>query len=1085
MFLRSLPALLFLSLVLAWPPDASGQTPAGWQQHVAYEMDVTLFADDHELKGYQRLVYTNNSPDTLYTAYYHLYFNAFNPQSAMAARNRVLPDPDSRVVPRIFNLGPEEIGYHKIRSLTQDGEPVDFTITGTVMRVDLAHPILPGASTVFEMRYYSQVPLQTRRSGRDNREGIDFSMSQWYPKIAAYDGRGWHPDPYIGREFYAPFGSFDVEITAPAEYTIGGTGVLQNPEEVDHGYDQTGLWRPDAAAYAPTDSLTWHFVAERVHDFAWAADPDYIHERFEAEGVTYHLLYQPRVEDNWEPMDRWVPTLIQFYSEAYGPYPYPQFTAIQAGDGGMEYPMVNFLTGRRSPRSLLGVTAHEAAHEWFYAILATNESDYAWMDEGFTSYATAEAMAYILGRPPNHTSAYLSVLQFQYLDLFERLNTPADWFTTNAAYGVASYPGGEMVVDMLGYVISDPLLAEWLEEYYERFKFRHPSPFDLERLAENVSGLHLDWYFEQFLNTTRRLDYALEGFYPAPARGGEWQATIILERQDEIVMPADVRITFADGSEQWVTVPLGVMQGHKPVPDDWIVGEPWQWPFPEYTITIRGLESRPVGATLDPLGKTPDYNRLNNTAGFPVEARFLRPPGQDWFDYRIGWRPLAQYASNFGFGLGLTARGQYLFGKHRLDATLKLWPQVVFSGGEEPELEGFFEREGPPGPDPVIDNPIDASWFTGVDYELTYATNLRDFGPLATLEVSAEKHLGFLENTITFSKPLAPILADYDARLTASLVHQLNPTDRVFGRFEDMFRSQIICYDPYWPCGPAGPDPALSTFTRYVNAFQKEHMLSARVGVEVESGNGDRVAAMLEVGSSLDGPGAGAVLNPDPDLRQTATRFLLEATKTAPLGPLTARADFAFGFGDEDLVLYKQFRLGAASFEERWRDAAFRTAAAPFHAPLADAHLAAFSSAGPVAYLLAADDGDVRNPVGGTPVGQTLVAGRLALSTGSLSESDWLAPLRSEPFSGIGEVWNDGAFLAGFEAENLLADAGIGVRYDVSEVDALSRWIRQSEVLQGLEIVAKFPLWASDPERIDAGQDPLAFRWLIGISVGE
>ncbi|PSQ71560.1 MAG: aminopeptidase, partial [Bacteroidetes bacterium QH_2_64_26] len=197
----------FIAAMLLCVPTAFGQSSSQWQQHVDYEMDIRLNPETHQVDGRQRLTYTNNSPDTLRTVYYHLYFNAFHPESMFAERHRHLPDPDGRTVPRIFNLGPDEQGWHEIESLTQDGTPVSFDVNDTVMRVDLAAPIPPGTSTTFEMDYRSQVPLQTRRSGRDSRgDEIDYTMTQWYPKMAAYDERGWHANFYVNREYYAPYG---------------------------------------------------------------------------------------------------------------------------------------------------------------------------------------------------------------------------------------------------------------------------------------------------------------------------------------------------------------------------------------------------------------------------------------------------------------------------------------------------------------------------------------------------------------------------------------------------------------------------------------------------------------------------------------------------------------------------------------------------------------------------------------------------------------------------------------------------------------------------------------------------------------
>ncbi|MDX1532284.1 MAG: M1 family peptidase, partial [Rhodothermales bacterium] len=244
MLRRLLPVLLLAAAL----PTPMAQQAAPWQQEVRYEIDVVLLADRHRLRGTERVAYTNNSPDTLRHVFFHLYFNAFQPTSLMAERNRHLPDPDPRVVPRIFELEEDEQGWHEILALTQDGEAVDWRVYDTVLEVTPVRPIHPGETTTFELAFRSQVPLQTRRSGRDSREGIAFSMTQWYPKVAAYDAIGWHADPYVGREFYGPFATFDVRITAPADHVLGATGVLQNPAAVGHGYDATA----DSGGAGPT-----------------------------------------------------------------------------------------------------------------------------------------------------------------------------------------------------------------------------------------------------------------------------------------------------------------------------------------------------------------------------------------------------------------------------------------------------------------------------------------------------------------------------------------------------------------------------------------------------------------------------------------------------------------------------------------------------------------------------------------------------------------------------------------------------------------------------------------------------------------
>src|SRR5690606_16117329 len=236
----NLNTILSLAVVCTTAIAAFAQNTSYWQQQADYVMHIDMDVKKHQYKGIQELKYTNNSPDTLDFVFYHLYFNAFQPDSEMDIRSRTIEDPDSRVGDRISKLSPEEIGYIRPTKFTQDGKPLDYVIKGTVMKVNLKNPMLPGATSVFKMEWDAQVPLQIRRSGRDNAEGVAYTMTQWFPKIAEYDFEGWHADPYIAREFYSVWGNYDVKITIDAAYTIGGTGYLQNPSEVGHGYTSPG-----------------------------------------------------------------------------------------------------------------------------------------------------------------------------------------------------------------------------------------------------------------------------------------------------------------------------------------------------------------------------------------------------------------------------------------------------------------------------------------------------------------------------------------------------------------------------------------------------------------------------------------------------------------------------------------------------------------------------------------------------------------------------------------------------------------------------------------------------------------------------
>jgi hypothetical protein len=1046
--------LFFVVGLLFLVAPALGQSPESWQQRVDYDMDITLHADDHKYTGEQTLTYTNNSPDTLHTVYYHLYFNAFEPGSMFAERHRHLPDPDGRTVPRIFNLTPDEQGWHKVRSLTQDGQSVEYDVTDTVMRVDLAEPIPPGASTTFDLSWKAQVPLQTRRSGRDSRgDSIDYTMTQWYPKMAEYDERGWHANFYVNREYYAPFGSFDVEITLPAEYTIGATGLLQNPEEIGHGYDieGNGTWRP-SDGLPDSDSLTWHFTAEDVHNFAWSADPDYVHDKVEEDGTTHHILYKPSVAEQWEPLKNDMPELTAYFNEQYGDYPYPQMTVAQGGDGGMEYPMFTVVSSYDGPafeekssrRSVLGTTVHEFAHMWYYAALGSNEADYAWMDEGFTTYATAEGMAHLTDGTANHSPTSLVWLHKQ--GLYEQFSTPADWFETNTAYGVTSYPGGAHLVDMLGYVMGEDNRDQWLKRYLRERAYQHPDPYDLELFAEQESGLMLDWYFYQFTRSTRELDDAI-GDLENTSTGDGYEASFTLERKGKIRMPHDVKLTLEDGSTQWVNVPIASMHGHKPVPDDWIVTDPWPWVDPDNRFTVE-VPAPVESATLDPNERTPDVNRLNNSTDFPLKTRFLHAPESNWSRYELGIRPLAGYAHDFGFGGGVQARGQYFLGEHALRATVTLWPEVLFSGGDDPALVENNQSV------PIfIQTPDTGSWFDGLDYEFSYERAFSPIGPRATLAVSAAKHLGVLENRLDLQVPLRAPLSEVDERLKFSLIQQYNPSDRAFG-IRRTARSVSS------PCVPPTNCPTFPSVTEITNPWNQAHAVSGRLDYSIARGD-KRVSAFAELGGTLNGAGQ-------------ASRIGLNTQQTTSLGPLEGRLNFRLGLGADQLLPTKQFVLGGRSIEAQWRNDTYRQTSAAFEQPVSDAHLVGFGPSGPVAYLRSGRSG---------LSGENVISGRFSVEGTPVPQVNPLSPLNLSAFSGLGTVWSRGAFLSGFTADALVADAGFGARYSISEIPHLDRWTAQSDFLQGLDVVAKFPVWASDPGLIEPNEDELAFRWLIGVEL--
>lgn len=606
---QTLPKTTFFVFCLFFILNAWSQSTR-WQQRVAYKMDIKMDVKTHQFKGLQELLYFNNSPDTLYNVYYHLYFNAFQPGSMMDIRSLTITDPDGRVGDRISKLKPDEIGFQKILSLKQNGRPLTYEVAGTILEVQLNEPILPGNKATFVMDFEAQVPKQIRRSGRNNAEGIDYSMSQWYPKMAEYDYMGWHPNPYVGREFHGVWGDFDVKITIDPKYVIGGTGYLQNAEEIGHGYEAPGTKVPEHKK-----DITWHFKAEDVMDFVWAADPDYTHDIAQVPGgPRLHFFYQKNqnTEENWSKLPGITVRAFQYMNERFGVYPYEQYSVIQGGDGGMEYPMATLITGNRSISGLVGVTVHELVHSWFQHLLGTNESLYAWMDEGFTTYATNETIKYITNSNSlnPHRGSYMSYIALVNSGAEEPSSLHADHFNTNRAYSISAYSKGAVFLNQLSYIMGQEDFDKGMLKYFNTWKYRHPNPNDFIRIMEKQSGMVLDWYLNYWIHTTKTIDYGI-----GRVKDNGKSTTITLERLDEIPMPIDLEVTYTNGDKETYYIPLRIMRNEKKNDrgKKLILQEDWPWTNPQYDLVIPKRRSDISEIKIDPSGRLADINNQNNT----------------------------------------------------------------------------------------------------------------------------------------------------------------------------------------------------------------------------------------------------------------------------------------------------------------------------------------------------------------------------------------------------------------------------------------------------------------------------------------
>jgi len=612
----NIKTLKTFALFLSISTLALAQQSSYWQQKVDYQMDVDFNVKDFTYTGTQQLIYTNNSPDELNKVFIHLYYNAFQPGSEMDIRLQNIADPDRRMITedkksRIASLTPEQIGYLHISEVTQDGASVSFVEEGTIAKIILDQPLASGASTTFKLKFSGQIPEQIRRSGRNSKEGVALSMSQWYPKLAEYDYEGWHATPYIAREFHGVWGDFDVKITIDKDYTVGGTGYLQNPQEIGHGY-QT----PGTQVKTRGKKLTWHFKAPMVHDFMWAADPNYIHDvRQMEDGPTLHFFYKNDEEliENWKKLQPKTEEAMRFFSKNVGKYPYDQYSVVQGGDGGMEYAMSTLITGSRDFGSLVGVMAHEMAHSWFQHILATNETKHSWMDEGFTSFISSLCMNQLMEKNLDNPfeGSYRGYRALVNSGKEQPQTTHSDRYDLNFAYSIAAYSKGSVFLSQLGYIIGQENLMKTIRKYYEDFKFKHPTPNDIKRVAEKVSDMELDWYLTDWTKTTNTIDYGIKSV-EENANGTK----IVLERKGLMPMPIDLLVVYKDGSSETFYAPLRMMYGQKenPYPTiDRTVLKSWPWAYPTYEITIDKPMNSIKGIQIDPSGLMADIDLENNS----------------------------------------------------------------------------------------------------------------------------------------------------------------------------------------------------------------------------------------------------------------------------------------------------------------------------------------------------------------------------------------------------------------------------------------------------------------------------------------
>ncbi len=700
--------------------------PGYWQQDVHYTIQADINEQTNVIDAKQKLVYYNNSPNDLRVVYFHLYQNAFTKNSYLSDLHESNGEP-------VNDLGKYQAAGlgTVVENLKVNGKKVKTELDNTILKVYLNEPIASGASATFEMSFvtfFDSKGFRRRMAEYKNWGWTHFNGVHWYPRICVYDmKKGWDLDQHLNKELYGDYGRFDVDLTFANNYVVEATGQLMNPQEVFPGDLRERLdiknfkdkpWGSKPSTITPYDSTkrkAWRYTAVNVHDFAFTADPAYRLGEAEWNGVKCIAIVDESHCSGWQETPEYMTRIIKTFSEDFGMYEYPKIVAADARDG-MEYPMIT-LDGGRNPDNH-GLLIHEIAHNWFYGMIGNNETYRAALDEGFTQFLTSWGQekidgTYITATPP--TNKYLlkhkkpiparerSVF-YRYVNDVVRaedahLNTHSNDFDGAIGHGngyaLVYYKTATMLYN-LQYVLGEEKFLNAMKQYVAQWKFCHPYFDDFRKSISQYADQDLDWFFDQFLETTKTLDYGITKIVKSKTSD---RYTIRLRRKGEMQMPLDVRVVAKNGTVHDYYIPnqpysKETNATHLPKWYGWgILNRNYS-----FVATVPGgIRS----VEIDPTHRLPDMNPLDNakTRGslFNKNYVFEFDRGLNQFPnrkkYITYWRPDVWWNPVDGIKAGLHAEGSFLNYAKKFDATV--WFNTHILQGEDYLVganDGFYDK---------------------------------------------------------------------------------------------------------------------------------------------------------------------------------------------------------------------------------------------------------------------------------------------------------------------------------------------------------------------------------------------------------
>ncbi|MDZ4846094.1 MAG: M1 family metallopeptidase [Chitinophagales bacterium] len=701
--------------------------PGYWQQDVHYAIKASIDEKKDIIDGKLKLTYWNNSPDTLHEVFFHLYENAVQPGSYYDELHK-----QNKLKPKYGKYEAQKLGT-PIQSFTHEEKDLQIELDNTIFRVQLDKPIFPNDSTFFEIEFKTYFDIEgtiRRRNKVYEAYGYKhYNGVHWYPIICVYDAKfGWTTDQHLGREFYANFGTFDAELTFANNFIVEATGNLVNREEVLPNDLREKLDIKNFAnkpleetpsvivSYDSTIRKTWKYHAENVHNFAFTADPTYRIGEKTWNGIKCIALVQEPHASRWQTVADYTAKCVEIYSRDFGMYGYPKLVVADANDG-MEYPMLT-LCGGLEPSNHATI-AHEVGHNWFYGIIGSNETYRAFLDEGFTQFIETRALEKLKGKyvPMSpQKSKYKKKFKEQvdyrttyvywgYLadatkneDAF--LNTHSDGF-----HGAIRQGGGYRHVYMktatmlynLQYVLGDSLFTQAMLHYFNQWKFCHPYPEDFRNSIIQFTGVDLNWFFDQWLETVKNVDYRVmkvkraktvnspqstdDSMKPVDSGLSSVDSTsdiklqtsnyqITLKRKGRMQMPLDLMVTTKNNDTLYYHIPNQwfVKETNATILPKW---HGWDKLYPTYTATIS-LPAKIDRVVIDPTNRLADVYMPDNAKSRNIILKFDSKVSNspDWKNYRMYWRPALWWNAYDGLKLGANLNGNFLNYKHRFSLTV-------------------------------------------------------------------------------------------------------------------------------------------------------------------------------------------------------------------------------------------------------------------------------------------------------------------------------------------------------------------------------------------------------------------------------